>query len=132
MPVFCLAIAPVAMNCRLTRSSLLEVIHQDYIRTAWAKGLRERTVIFRHALKNGILPILTMLGMGVASVIGGSVFIEQVFGIPGMGRLLLDGVNAHDYPVLQANVLIFATIILISNLIVDLCYGWLDPRVRYN
>jgi peptide/nickel transport system permease protein len=132
MPIFCLAIAPIASNCRLTRSSLLEVIHQDYIRTAWAKGLQERTVIFRHALKNGILPILTMLGMGVAHIIGGSIFIEQVYGIPGMGRLALDAVNAHDYPVLQANVLIFAVLILVSNLIVDLCYGWLDPRVRYN
>jgi peptide/nickel transport system permease protein len=132
MPVFCLAIAPVAMNCRLTRSSMLEVIHQDYIRTAWAKGLKERVVIFRHALKNGLLPILTMLGMGLAGIIGGSVFIEQVYGIPGMGRLALDAVNAHDYPVLQANVLIFATLIMLSNLIVDLCYGWLDPRVRYN
>jgi peptide/nickel transport system permease protein len=132
MPIFCLAVPPIASNCRLTRSSMLEVIHQDYIRTAWSKGLRERTVIFRHAMKNGILPILTMLGMGVAHIIGGSIFIEQVYGIPGMGRLALDAVNAHDYPVLQANVLIFATLILLSNLIVDLCYGWLDPRVRYN
>jgi peptide/nickel transport system permease protein len=131
MPVFCLAIAPIAMNCRLTRSSMLEVIHQDYIRTAWSKGLRERVIILRHALKNGIIPVLTMLGMGIGNIIGGSIFVERVFGISGMGKLTVDAAFAHDYPVLQGAVLLFASIVLASNLIVDLCYGWIDPRVRY-
>ena len=121
MPVFCLAIAPIAMNCRLTRSSMLETIHQDYIRTAWHKGLR--VIILRHALKNGIIPVLTMLGMGIGNIFGGSIFVETVFGIAGMGKLTVDAAFAHDYPVLQGSVLLFASIILVSNLVVDLCYG---------
>jgi len=131
MPIFCLAVAPIAMNCRMTRSSMLEIIRQDYIRTAWSKGLRERVIIIRHTLKNGLIPVISLLGMGVAFIIGGSVFIEQVFAIPGMGRLTINAAFSHDYPVLQGNVFIFASIVLISNLVVDLCYGWLDPRVRY-
>lgn len=131
MPIFCLAIGPIAMNCRMTRSSMLEVIRQDYIRTAWSKGLKERVIIARHALKNGIIPVMTMLGMGITGIIGGSVLVEQVFAIPGMGRMTVDAVLGHDYPIIQANVVIFSTIILLSNLMVDLCYGWLDPRVRY-
>jgi peptide/nickel transport system permease protein len=132
MPIFCLAITPVAMNCRLTRSSMLEVIRQDYIRTAWSKGLKERVIITRHALKNGIIPVITMLGMGVVFIIGGAVFIEQVFAIPGMGRLTVNAMLGHDYPIIQGNVVLFSSIVLLSNLAVDLCYGWLDPRVRYN
>jgi len=131
MPIFCLAITPVAMNCRLTRSSMLEVIRQDYIRTAWSKGLRERVVIIRHALKNGIIPVITMLGMGVVFIIGGAIFIEQVFAIPGMGRLTVNAMLGHDFPIIQGNIVLFSSIVLLSNLIVDLCYGWLDPRVRY-
>ena len=131
MPIFCLAITPIAMNCRLTRSSMLEVIRQDYIRTAWSKGLKERVIIIRHALKNGIIPVITMLGMGVVFIIGGAVFIEQVFAIPGMGRLTVNAMLGHDFPIIQGNIVLFSTVVLLSNLIVDLCYGWLDPRVRY-
>lgn len=131
IPIFCLAITPIAMNCRLTRSSMLEVIRQDYIRTAWSKGLRERVIVLRHALKNGIVPVITLLGMAVTLVIGGSVFIERVFAIPGMGTMTINAVLGHDYIVLQANVVVFSLMVLISNLVVDLCYGWLDPRVRY-
>jgi len=131
MPIVCLAIPGIAGNCRLSRSSMLEVMRQDYIRTAWSKGLKERVIVLKHALKNGIAPIITMAGMGVATVIGGSVLIETVFNIPGMGRLSVSGVLTHDYPIIQGNVVIFAILVLASNLIVDLCYGWLDPRIRY-
>jgi len=132
MPVICEALFPLAANARQTRSSMLEVIKQDYIRTAWAKGLRERVVIFGHALKNGLIPILTLSGMGLSMIIGGSVIIEQVFVIPGMGRLTINSILNQDYPYIQAITLIVAAIILLVNLLVDLAYGWLDPRIRYS
>jgi peptide/nickel transport system permease protein len=131
MPIFCLAVIPVATNCRMTRSSMLEVIRQDYIRTAWSKGLRERIIIFKHALKNSLIPIVSLLGVGVAFVIAGSVLVEQVFAIPGMGRLAINSAFSHDYPVLQGIVVFFCVVVLATNLLVDLCYGWIDPRVRY-
>jgi peptide/nickel transport system permease protein len=132
MPVFCLSIFSVASNARQTRSSMLEVMYQDYIRTAWSKGLRERVVIMRHALKNGLIPIVTLIGMQFRFVIGGSVLVETVFNIPGIGRLLVNGVLAHDYPVVQAVILLLSLVVVFSNLIVDLAYGWLDPRIRYS
>ncbi len=131
MPVFCLAIFPIAGNARLARSSMLEVLRQDYIRTAWSKGLAERGVIMRHALKNSLIPIITMAGMSLSTIVGGSVLIEQVFNVPGMGRLALDSLFQHDYPYVQGVTLIVTTVIVLSNLLVDLSYGWLDPRVRY-
>jgi peptide/nickel transport system permease protein len=132
MPVFCLAIFPIASNARQARSSMLEILRQDYIRTAWSKGLRERVVIFRHALKNSLIPIVTLAGMGISSIVGGSVLIEQVFNIPGMGRLAIDSLFQHDYTYVQGITLILTVVIVLSNLLVDLSYGWLDPRVRYN
>jgi peptide/nickel transport system permease protein len=132
MPVICEALFPLAANARQARSSMLEVIKQDYIRTAWAKGLRERVVIFGHALKNGLIPIFTLSGMGLSMIIGGSVIIEQVFVIPGMGRLTINAILNQDYPYIQAITLIVAAIILLINLLVDLTYGWLDPRIRYS
>jgi peptide/nickel transport system permease protein len=131
MPVICLGLAPIATGIRLTRSSMLEVLRQDYIRTAWSKGLRERLVIIRHALKNGLLPVVTVKGMTLAGIVGGSVLIETVFSIPGMGRFAVEGLFAHDYPIVQATLLIGGTITLAANLLVDLSYGWLDPRIRY-
>jgi len=131
MPIFCLAIFPIASTTRLARSSMLEVMRQDYIRTAWSKGLRERSVVLKHALKNSLITVVTMEGMGIAMIFGGSVLIETVFNIPGMGRLMVTGVLSHDYPVVQGILLIIATIIILSNLFIDLSYGWLDPRVRY-
>ncbi len=131
MPVICLAVFPIASTARQTRSSMLEVTQQDYVRTAWAKGLRERTVIIRHTLKNSLIPVLTLAGMGVASIFGGSVLVEQVFAIPGMGRLAINSIMNQDYPYVQAVTLITAFIVVISNLIVDIAYGWLDPRIRY-
>ena len=132
MPVICLAIFPIAGNARQTRSAMLEVMHQDYIRTAWAKGLRERAVIIKHALKNGLIPVVTLLGTGLSTILGGSVLIETVFAIPGMGRLAVTSVTSQDYPYVQAIILIVATVTLLSNLLVDLLYGWLDPRIRYD
>jgi peptide/nickel transport system permease protein len=131
LPVFCSAIAPIASGVRLTRSSMLEVMHQDYIRTAWSKGLKERMIIFRHALKNGLIPVVTLKGMTLAMIVGGSVIIETVFSIPGMGRLAVEGLFSQDYPVVQGVLLVGGTVTLIANLLVDLSYGWLDPRIRY-
>jgi peptide/nickel transport system permease protein len=131
MPVCCLCIPGLSFTSRQTRSAMLEVIKQDYIRTAWSKGLKEKTIIIRHALKNGLIPVITLLGIGVGMVLGGSVIVETVFAIPGVGRLLITSVFAQDYIVIQSGTLILSTIIILSNLIVDISYGWLDPRIRY-
>ena len=132
MPIFCLSIFPIASMTRQTRSSMLEVLRQDYIRTAWAKGLVERRVIFKHALKNGLIPVITLCGMSLSYIIGGSVIIETVFNVPGMGRMLVNAVFAHDYPVVQGCVFIIALTVLTVNILVDISYGWLDPRIRYS
>ena len=132
MPVLCLALFPVASLTRLTRSSMLEVIQQDYIRTAWSKGLRERLIITRHTIKNGLIPVVTVVGVQVAFIFGGSVLIESVFNIGGIGRLVTQAVQNQDYQVVQAVTLIIAIMVVISNLIVDVSYGWLDPRIRYD
>jgi peptide/nickel transport system permease protein len=132
MPVFCMSIFSLAGNARQARSSMLEVLRQDYIRTAWSKGLREQVVIMRHALKNSLIPIVTLAGMGIAVIFGGSVLIEQVFNIPGMGRLAVDSLFKHDYTYVQGITLVMTAIVVFSNLLVDLTYGWLDPRIRYN
>jgi peptide/nickel transport system permease protein len=132
MPVFCLSIFAIAGNARQARSAMLEVLGQDYIRTAWSKGLRERIVIFRHALKNSLIPVVTLAGMGIAGIFGGSVMIEQVFNIPGMGRLAVDSLFSMDYTYTQGLTLIMTAIVILANLLIDLSYGWLDPRIRYN
>jgi len=132
MPVFCMSIFAVAGNARQARSSMLEVLRQDYIRTAWSKGVTERVVIIGHALKNSLIPIVTLAGMGIAGIFGGSVLVEKVFNIPGMGRMAVDTMFNHDYPFVQGITLVMTGIIVASNLLVDLSYGWLDPRIRYN
>ncbi|MBN1190673.1 MAG: ABC transporter permease [Dehalococcoidales bacterium] len=132
MPVFCMSLFSIASLCRQTRSSMLEVVGQDYIRTAWAKGLRERLIIARHTIKNAMIPVITILGMQVGMIFGGTVLIETVFNIPGMGKLLTSSAFSHDYQIVQAGVLIIAAITVLSNLIVDISYGWFDPRIRYN
>jgi peptide/nickel transport system permease protein len=111
---------------------MLEVIQQDYIRTAWSKGLRESTVIMRHALKNGLIPVITLMGIGLGLVLGGSVLVETVFAIPGIGELLVTSVFAQDYVVVQSSTVVIAGLIILFNLIVDISYGWLDPRIRYH
>ena len=131
LPVFCLAVPAIASAVRLTRSSMLEVMRQDYIRTAWSKGLRERAVIMRHALKNGLIPVITLKGMTLSAIVGGSVLVETVFSIPGMGRLAVEGLFSQDYAVVQGVILVAATIVLATNLLIDLSYGWLDPRIQY-
>jgi peptide/nickel transport system permease protein len=131
LPVICLGLAPIATGIRLTRSSMLEVLRQDYIRTAWSKGLKQQSVIIGHALKNGLIPVITVKGMTLAAIVGGSVLIETVFSIPGMGRLAVEGLFAQDYSIVQACLLIGGTVTLGANLLVDLSYGWLDPRIRY-
>ncbi len=131
MPVVCMAVVNLALVARQTRSSMLEVIRQDYIRTARAKGLTERAVLSRHALKNALIPIVTLLGMSISHMFGGSVLIETVFNIPGMGRLLVRSVFDKDFVIVQAVVFIIALVVALSNLLVDISYGWLDPRIRY-
>jgi peptide/nickel transport system permease protein len=131
MPVACLSLFPIASLTRQTRSSMLEVVRQDYIRTAWSKGLRERVIIVRHALKNALIPIVTQMGLQVGIIIGGSVLIESVFSIPGMGRLMTQAVFGHDYQIVQSGVLIISAVVVLTNLLVDISYGWLDPRIRY-
>jgi peptide/nickel transport system permease protein len=131
LPVVCLAVPAIAGDIRLVRSSMLEVMRQDYIRTAWSKGLKENVLIMRHALRNGIIPIVTMKGMALATLLGGQVFIETIFNIPGMGRLAVASVTTKDYAEVQGIMLIVGIMVLLVNLLVDLSYGWLDPRVRY-
>jgi peptide/nickel transport system permease protein len=132
MPVLCLSFMSVASLTRQTRSSMLEVVHQDYIRTAWAKGLQERVIIMRHTLKNALIPVVTVLGMHIGLIFGGSVLIENVFSIPGMGRMMTEAIFGQDYQVVQGGILIIAMIVVLSNLIVDISYGWFDPRIRYD
>jgi peptide/nickel transport system permease protein len=131
LPVICLAIFPIASTARQTRSSILEVIRQDYIRTAWAKGLRERVIVLKHMLKNGLIPVVTLSGIGLSYILGGSVLIETVFNIPGMGRLGVEAIQSQDYSIVQAIVLFMALMVVLVNLVVDITYGWLDPRIRY-
>ncbi len=132
MPVFCMSLFTIAAQCRQARSCMLEVIQQDYIRTAWSKGLRELMIIFRHAIKNALIPVITVMGLQVGIIFGGSVLIETVFNISGVGRLMTTSLLQHDFMVVQAVVLIMATAVVLANLAVDISYGWLDPRIRYD
>ena len=116
---------------RMIRTMMLEVLRQDYIRTAWSKGLNERTVILRHALKNALIPVVTIVGSQLPILVGGAVVEEQIFALPGIGRYLIDAINRRDYPIISGVNLVLATFILICNLIIDLTYAWLDPRVQY-
>jgi len=116
---------------RMTRAQMLEVLRQDYVRTAWSKGLRERTVVTRHAIKNAFIPVVTIVGLQIPVVVAGAVILESIFGIPGIGRYLLFSINALDYPVVQALNLIIALVIVLTNLAVDVTYAYLDPRIRY-
>ena len=132
LPAFILGVFFSASVMRMTRAMMLEVLRQDYIRTAWSKGLRERVVVVRHATKNALIPVVTVLGQEVAFLVGGAVVIESIFGLPGLGRLLLDNIEFRDYPIVQGIVLLMAFAIVIINLVIDLSYAWLDPRIRYS
>ena len=107
------------------------MLRQDYIRTAWSKGLKERVVVVRHAVKNALIPIVTVVGMQVPLVVGGSVIIESIFNLPGLGRFLLDALNTRNYPIVSGVNMFFAGVVLLNNLLIDLIYPYLDPRVRY-
>ncbi|MCH7484319.1 MAG: ABC transporter permease [Chloroflexi bacterium] len=130
-PSLVLSLGIAAVIMRLMRSSMLEVMRNDYVRTAWSKGLKERTVVWRHALKNAMIPVLTIIGLQVGALIGGAVLIEHIFALNGMGRYLLDSVIGRDLLVVQSLVLIFALVFVVINLVVDVAYAWLDPRIRY-
>jgi peptide/nickel transport system permease protein len=117
---------------RMTRTMMLEVLRQDYIRTAWAKGLKENTVIRRHALKNALIPVVTIVGIMIPMVVGGTVVMEQIFALPGVGLLMFEALTLRDYPMISGINLFLASIVITTNLVVDLTYGWLDPRVHYN
>ena len=131
LPALAVGYRSSALIARITRSALLEVMREDYIRTAWAKGQSGRIVIWRHALKNAMLPVITVIGIEFAFLIGGLVVTETVFNLPGVARLLVQAVLWRDYPVVQNLVMFIAVIVILSNLFVDMLYGWLDPRVRY-
>ena len=130
-PALALAFYNLAFTARVTRSSMLEVLREDYIRTARSKGLSERVVIFLHGLKNACLPVITVSGWQLARLMGGTVIIESIFLVPGMGRLLVESIFQRDYPLIQVEVLVIAAMILFVNLVVDIGYGLLDPRIRY-
>jgi peptide/nickel transport system permease protein len=131
LPAVTLGLALAAVITRTLRSSLLEALSEDYVRTARAKGVAERRILSRHALKNGLIPVVTVLGLQLGGLIGGAVVTEYVFALPGVGRLVVDAVFARDYPLVQGVVLLIAIGFIVSNLLVDVVYGWLDPRIRY-
>ncbi|MBA7484966.1 Glutathione transport system permease protein GsiC [subsurface metagenome] len=131
IPAIILGMLMSGGTMRMTRTTMLEVLRQDYIRTAWAKGLRERVVVLRHALKNALIPVITVIGYQVPVLIGGAVVIEEIFNLPGIGRLLINAINGRDYPIVSGVILLFALGLVLINLMVDLTYGYLDPRVHY-
>jgi peptide/nickel transport system permease protein len=131
LPAVVLGLNGSGSTMRMTRTMMLEVMRQDYIRTAWAKGLRERVVVTRHTLKNALIPVVTIIGMQLPSVIGGAVIIETIFGLPGMGRLIVTSTTQRDYTMVSGVMLFFAVGLVLINIIVDLTYGILDPRVHY-
>ena len=131
VPAIILGMAMSGSTMRLARTQVLEVMRQDYIRTAWAKGLTERVVIIRHALKNALIPVVTMIGPQLSVLLGGAVVVEKVFSLPGVGRLSLDATLNRDYPIVVGVMFIMAVIIMVFNLAVDLTYGYLDPRIHY-
>ena len=130
-PAMILAIILAGSVARMVRSQLLEVLRQDYIRTAAGKGLGERRIVIKHALKNALIPVVTIIGLQFANLLGGTVIVETIFALPGLGRLTVDAISNRDYPVLQGTVLVFATTLLFMNLAIDILYSWLDPRIHY-
>jgi peptide/nickel transport system permease protein len=132
MPSIVLGTASAASITRHLRSSLVETLQQPYVTTAYAKGLHSYSVVYAHALRNALIPVVTLLGLQIGNLISGSVIVETIFGLPGIGRTTVDAILSRDLPVLQATVLIIALMVLLANLITDIVYGWLDPRIRYS
>ena len=131
IPSVILGTAASATTMRMTRTMMLEVLRQDYIRTAWSKGLRERVVVIRHTIKNALIPVITLIGLQLPILVGGSVIMENIFNLPGVGRLFLNALQDRDYPVVSGVNLFFGTVVMLSILLTDLIYPYLDPRVRY-
>jgi peptide/nickel transport system permease protein len=131
IPAIVLGMEFSGMTMRMTRTMMLEVLRQDYIRTAWAKGLEERVVIMRHALKNALIPVITIIGWQLPVLIGGTVIIENIFQLPGMGQLIINATQQRDYTVVSAVLFLFAFVILLINLLVDMTYAFLDPRIHF-
>jgi len=132
LPALTLGLQPAAVLARLTRASMIEVLHLDYIRTAWAKGLKERAVVTRHALRNALIPLVTVIGLEIGGLLGGAVIVETIFAWPGIGTLAVTAINSRDYPVVQGIVLMATVIFVLVNLLVDIVYGFLDPRIRFD
>ena len=131
LPAIAGGVAEGAIIMRLLRSQMLEVLRQDYVRTAWAKGLRERSVVLRHALRNALVPVVTVLGLSIGTLFGGNVILESIFGIPGAGEFIVIAFRQNDFPLVQGFVLIVGIALVTTNLVVDVAYAWLDPRIRY-
>jgi peptide/nickel transport system permease protein len=131
LPALVLGTGMTGSSMRMTRTMMLEVLRQDYTRTAWAKGLTERVIVIRHALKNALIPVVTIIGMQIGNIVGGAVIIEQIFVLPGLGRMMLDALSQRDYPIISGITLVFSAVVVFANLAVDLTYGWLDPRIHY-
>jgi peptide/nickel transport system permease protein len=132
LAAFITGIAGSAGMMRLTRTMMLEVLRQDYIRTAWSKGLNERAVLIKHAVKNAFIPVVTVMGAQIPTLISGQIIMEQIFALPGMGRAFITALNQRDYPIISAINTIIATLVMFANILVDISYAWLDPRIRYN
>jgi peptide/nickel transport system permease protein len=131
IPALLTGTAISATTMRMLRTTMLEVLRQDYVRTAWSKGLRERVIVLRHAMRNALIPVITMISGQIPIMIGGSVIMEQIFALPGMGRLFLDAINRRDYPFISGINILLASFGLVLILLVDLSYAYLDPRIRY-
>jgi len=131
IPAAVMGLAMSGTTMRMTRTMMLEVLRQDYIRTAWAKGLKEKTIVVRHAMKNALIPVITIIGLQMPVLVGGAVIIEQIFDLPGVGRLMLDAISARDYPIISGVMLVLASFVLVINLAVDVTYSLLDPLIRY-
>jgi peptide/nickel transport system permease protein len=131
LPAITLGIGGAALTTRLLRSSMIEVLSADYIRTARAKGVTRRAVIAKHAMRNALIPVVTVIGLQVGFVLGGSVIVETVFALPGLGWLMVESINGRDYAMVQAITLVYAVTVIIANLVVDISYAFLDPKIRY-
>jgi peptide/nickel transport system permease protein len=131
MPSVALGFAHAALLARIVRSSMLDTLREDYVRTAMAKGLRQRTVVLRHGLRNALIPTITIIGQSVGALLGGAIVVETVFNLPGMGRLVLQSVQRRDFPVIQGVVMIIAAVYVLTNLLVDVLYVFVDPRIRF-
>jgi ABC-type dipeptide/oligopeptide/nickel transport system permease component len=130
LPAATLAVFATGLIARMTRASMLDVLHQDFVRTAYAKGLRSRLVIYKHALRNAAIPVVTVVGLQFGALMGGAIIVETIFGWPGVGRLLIQSINARDFPMIQGLVFTFAAIVVVVNLATDLIYAAIDPRIE--